>query len=178
MMTLRSLSIVCAALALAAPTLPLGAQAAPPPPRRDSAPALLPPPPSSPRPETVAPRSRAAAQIAPRTETEAARLRPIEPRRISAPVDSARPTPARVTAPLALTPADPPPPRPVTPQATARNVVPMGIAEGPPPAGATARCRNGVYLYASVTDESCAENGGLAVRFPSKLAPPPPPRRP
>ena len=48
--------------------------------------------------------------------------------------------------------------------------------QAPPPANATGRCKDGTFLTTPVADNSCADRGGLAVRFPQRQLPPPRPR--
>ena len=179
-MTLSTRPMIAALLAAVFSAQAVNAQASPPPrPPQDVTPALLPPPPASPRPETVAPRTRAAAQVAPQGE-ETLRTTPVAPRRVSAPVDSVRPTvasPQQAQAVREPPRADPPPPPPATRQ-PALNATQTAAPDGPPPTGATARCKDGTYLFTPTNQQSCSDRGGLAVTLASRPAPPTPPRRP
>ncbi|MFA6165658.1 MAG: DUF3761 domain-containing protein [Gemmatimonadaceae bacterium] len=155
------------------------AQSAPPPPRRDSAPALLPPPPVA-RPEAVTPRTRPAAIVAPSVD-ETARRAPVEPLPASAAVESVRPALTSTQQPQSVREAprvDPPPPTPVNRASVQRAAEAPPAPDGPPPAGATARCKDGTYLFTPTTQESCSDRGGLAVILASRPVPPTPPRRP
>lgn len=40
-----------------------------------------------------------------------------------------------------------------------------------PPSSATARCKDGTYLYGSLPTDACADRGGVAVRITQKSAP-------
>lgn len=181
-MTLPTRPMIAALLAAVFSTQAAGAQASPPPrPTQDVAPALLPPPAASPRPETVAPRTRAAVQGAQQATETAVRATAAPLRPASAPVDSVRPTiaPARqVQVPLEPPRVDPPPPVPGTRQPTQNAVAPASAPDGPPPVGATARCKDGTYLFVPTTEQSCSDRGGIAVTFTPRPAPPTPPRRP
>ncbi len=63
----------------------------------------------------------------------------------------------------------------VLPLTTASSVEPASgrmtasrepIADPPPPAGATGRCRNGSYVSGSDAESQCESHGGIAVTFP------------
>lgn len=153
------------------------AQASPPPTTasRDTQPALIKPRTVSAPPPTVAPRLRAAARP---TRADSA---PVEPmRRVGAPPDSVRPTvmqaPRGDTARNSRT-APPPPARPAA-SVVAPAASSPALAETPPPTGATARCKDGTYLFGPLATDPCAAHGGLAALFPERTAPPPAPRRP
>jgi len=177
----RILNTALLAVALTAPAATLGAQAAPPAPKPDSAPALLPPP-RTPPPPAAGPMVRTRAQAAPLAGETAVRATVAPLPQVSAPVESVRP--AAATAPRVPSgrdaPAVPPaPPAPVARQAAQQNAPePAAVPDGPPPVGATARCKDGTYLFAPASEQSCSAHTGLVVLFPPRPAPPTPPRRP
>lgn len=74
------------------------------------------------------------------------------------------------------------PPRRTPPSAPARIQQPAfrttAVEQGPPPAGATARCKDGTYLFGALPVNPCSDRDGLAVRFPIPPPPPTAPRRP
>ena len=173
----RLLNGVVVVATLVACATPARAQSPPTPPKRDSTPTLLPPP-ASPRPEAVAPRARAAAQVAPSAQ-ETLRATPIAPKLVGAPVDSVRPAIRPAPSPLVDDRASaPPPPAPSAQRQAQRTTEVAPTPDGPPPTGATARCKDGSYLFAPVNDESCRDRGGLVARFAPPPVPPTPPRRP
>ena len=181
-MTLPTRPMIAALLAAVFCTQTARAQASPPPrPTQDVAPALLPPPAASPRPETVAPRTRAAVQGAQQATEAAVRATATPLRPASAPVDSVRPTKAAPQPVQVLEEpprVDPPPPAPGTRPSAQKAVAPASAPDGPPPVGATARCKDGTYLFVPTNDQSCSERGGFAVTFTPRPAAPTPPRRP
>lgn len=76
---------------------------------------------------------------------------------------------------VAMPPKPVPPPPPVA--RPAFRAVP--VQEGPPPDGATARCKDGSYLVGLLAPDACADRGGLVVRFPPpRVVPPKPPGPP
>ncbi len=97
--------------------------------------------------------------------------------------------------PAPLPPASPPPPAPVVQAAPAAT--PIQRAAPPPapvarsseaapatpastaaaPAGATMRCKDGLWLTGAAAPNRCDRNGGVAVILPVRT-PPPPPRAP
>jgi hypothetical protein len=173
--------MIVALLAVACAAQHVNAQSSPPRPPQNAAPALLPPPAASPKPETVAPRTNAAAQVAPRATESAVRAAPLPLRPVSAPVESVRPAVTSTPAAQSVreTPhVDPPPPAPASRQSTLSAVASVSAPEGPPPVGATARCKDGTYLFVPTSKQSCSERGGLVVIFAARPVPPTPPRRP
>lgn len=98
--------------------------------------------------------------------------------------------------PAPLPPASAPPPAPVVQPPPA--VVPIQRAAPPPapvarstdaaaptpaamdaaPAGATMRCKDGLWLTGPAAPNRCARNGGVAVILPVRAAAPPPPQPP
>lgn len=170
---IRTLSL---ALAICGIGSSLHAQAAPPAPKRDSV-RVLPAPYTPPPPP--APARTAVSQRAVRSTEAAPTAVPAPPARVGVPVDSARPAARSVraqTAPEGTTKNAPPPPP--TPRRTAQVVAEPVSVDGPPPAGATARCKDGTYLFTTANEHSCDNRGGLVVLITPKPAPPTPPRRP
>lgn len=139
-----------------------GAQSAPPKPATDTAgpPLRVMKAPATPPPRSNA---RAAATLAP---TNAEPLRAMQ--RVGTPVDSARP---KAPAPVALDPSRAPaktviaPPSATTAAAQPAARAALTVADTPP-AGATARCKDGTYVTRAVDANTCGANGGIAVRFP------------
>jgi len=76
---------------------------------------------------------------------------------------------------IAMPPRRTPPPVAQAAPSRIRSVV---TADGPPPSGATARCKDGTYLFTPANEHSCDSRGGLVVLISPKPAPPTPPRRP
>lgn len=156
------------------------AQAGPPlaRPRADSAPTLQRPTSPSAPPASVAPRTSVRAGVPSAAQAPTPAPVPAMPR-ASVAVDSVRPAPADATpaAPAVARPADPATVRQATtalPSATLRVEPDL-----PPPAGATARCRDGSYVTTPVDGSTCDGRGGLAVRLPVRPVPGPrPPNRP
>jgi hypothetical protein len=128
----------------------------------------------------VTPRARAAAIVAP-SAAETAQRTAAELPPVSAPVESVRPvmaSPQQAQVVQEPPRSDPPPPAPATRPPVQRAMAPATAPDGPPPVGATARCKDGTYLFVPATEQSCGDRGGLAVTFAPRPAPPPPPRRP
>lgn len=135
---------------------------------RDSAPALVKlASPSAPL-STVAPRAGANVRRAP-TKADSAPV--VAMKRVGPPADSVRPVAPRAqqlraiaTQPAPSLPAKGAASQPVAPAASVR-------ASDTPPLGATGRCKDGTWLTAAVTQSSCADHGGLAVKLDAKQAP-------
>jgi len=169
----RRLAMLAAVVAVGlAPTGTLGAQGGPQAARapRDSQPALRAPKSPSPPPSAVAPRQGAVRQPGPTSADTGLKLM----KRVSAPVDSVRPAPAPVTAldPLRAPRIQAPPPAPAA-NATAKvTTTRASVTSDQPPAGATARCKDGTFLTTPADDNTCSDHGGLVVRFPQRQAPP------
>lgn len=151
----------------------LRAQAGPPIPRpsTDSQPALrVPIPPSAP-PSSVAPRNAARAIV--REAEPAAPLLLVVP--VGPPVDSVRPAPVVAAQVVPLQVGSPPP----VPQAApvARRLDAQALIQSDAVLiDATARCKDGTFLFGALPAEPCAERGGLVALIPVKPAPPRPPR--
>lgn len=157
------------ALALT-PAGSLAAQGVPPAARapRDTQPVLRAPVAPSRPPSSVAPLAPVrAAQV--RAITDSA---PRPPKSPGMPVDSARPAPAPLNA---LDPGRAPPEQPAPPAPTVRRAVIVeqrtAVPSDVPPAGATARCKDGTFLLSRVDENTCTGNGGLAVVFPEHQVP-------
>lgn len=155
MSTLRTLIF---ALVLATPAAaPLVAQE---PPLR-LPPASPPPPAPAPAPKLVPPPANAVAQCTDQTYVVA----PAEPAacatrggvKVVLPGARSAPPPSAV-APAVRAPA---------PRAAAL------VRDDTPPAGATMRCRDGLWLSGTPSDSRCDRNGGLAVILPAPRAVPP-----
>ena len=152
MTCIRTLMASLALLALAA--VPLSAQEPP----RALPPASPPPPAPALAPKLVPPPANAVAQCSDQTFVVA----PAEPSacatrggvKVFLPGARATPAPSAV-APTVRAPA----PRP---SALARDDA--------PPAGATMRCRDGLWLSGTPSDSRCDRNGGLAVILPAPRA--------
>jgi hypothetical protein len=54
----------------------------------------------------------------------------------------------------------------------------LSLAQQPPPAGATARCKDGTYLSSTPSPTACDANGGLAAVLLKAQQAPTPPARP
>lgn len=174
----RRLALLAAVVAVGvAPMGTIGAQGGPPAARAplDTQPALRVPASASRPPSAVAPRTRSVRQLGPATADTSLKLI----KRVSAPVDSVRPAPATVSAldPSRAPRVQAPPPAPGT-AATARVTAPRALlTSDTPPAGATARCKDGTFLTTTLLDDnSCSDHGGIAVRLPQRQPPPPRPR--
>ena len=161
----RSLSIIVLAAIVAA--VPLGAQTplvapTPPAPQAAGIAALIERAPLSPPPATVRPSSIPAAQQRP---TPAVVLPPSpgspSPESARAPGGAALVARSAEVAPTPLAAPVPPPPS-AGGQGTA---LPVLNAPGPPPAGATGRCKDGTYLTGAATEAQCGARGGLAATF-------------
>ena len=176
-----SVRVACCALAgiVSLTAAQMQAQAGPPlaPPRRDSSPPLMVPKSPSPPPS-----SRAPAPAPARASFTVADPAPVAiAPQTGAPVDSVRPsTDPNPEAPKTGLIVRRPPPPVSSPAPAAARVVdsPAAFRLNDPPDGATARCKDGTWLFGAVPDVPCQANGGLAVRLPEPKPVVRPPRPP
>lgn len=101
---------------------------------------------------------------------------PLPPASPPPPVPAASPTPP---VPTMQRSSPPPAPaaRPADPAPTAAAAA-ASPANATPPAGATMRCKDGVWLSGAPAANRCERNGGVAVILPVRATAPPPPRAP
>lgn len=125
----------------------------------------------------------AAAPAPPRPRRFAGSARQLPPTAaVILPPTSGSPRPDSAVRSALMAAAEIPPPltRPAPPPRSMRveeralqSVVTMSQEE---PAGATGRCKDGTFLTGAVTEERCADKGGLAVRLPERGSAPPRPQ--
>ena len=154
-MTRTAIVHCAAAAALLFVAVSAGAQSAPRPPRREAPDSVV-----LLRPSPAAPPVATLLRGALRPAAEAPVIMPVLPMPAASP-----PPPAPVSATIVAVQPEPMPSVAPPPFATTMSAVASATVtpDQLPPAGATARCKDGTFLSGGAPDQGCAGKGGLSI---------------